>query len=37
MIELMKIKGFLEDIKRIEKECGVKIPVKISIGLRKEL
>jgi len=29
------IKGFLEDIKRIEKEYGVKIPVTISIEVKE--
>ena len=29
------INGFLEDIKRIEKECGVKIPIKVSIQVKE--
>lgn len=31
----LNIKGFLEDIKRIEKEYGVKIPVKITIEVKE--
>lgn len=30
------IKGFLEDIKRIEKKCGVEIPVKVSIQVNED-
>lgn len=29
------IKGFLEDVKRIEKEYGVKIPVKVSVEVKE--
>ena len=29
------IKGFLEEIKRIEKEYNVKIPVKVSIQVKE--